>query len=378
MDGAVRFVTTTLQGVGTRWVDKRLLINQVATLVRFLFWLFGLGTAVALSVNLKREVLLAIGGTAAVTIGFALKDLAASVLAGVIIIIDRPFQVGDRVTFGGVYREIASIGLRSVRLVTLDDNVITIPNNKLLTEIVSSGNWGALDMMIQMDFFVGIDQDVILADALTSCRFVYTKKPWVVLVNQVLHAGVMALRLRAKAYVLDVQYEKAFETDVTKRVLAAFREQRHPAARDLASQLERSRRRGPKRVESRHGNQGRAVPRAGREVGAEKGEVPPQTAPRFPGRYVATGDQRDGSQSGNGRERRPQSQEEGARRRGARKLARSPVAQVDETIERPRQANEQPGAPRHAQGVVAKDARTQGRGATALRAPPRRHVFHHR
>lgn len=224
----VRFLTTALQGVGARWVDKRLLINQIGTLIRFGIWLLGLGIAVAVSVNLTREALLAIGGTAAVTIGFALKDLAASVLAGVIIIIDRPFQVGDRVTFAGVYGEIASIGLRSVRLVTLDDNVVTIPNNKFLTETVSSGNWGALDMMIQMDFFVGVDQDVALAErlvgeALTSCRFAYTKKPWVVLVNQVLQDHVMAVRLRAKAYVLDVQYEKEFETDVTKRVMAAFR-----------------------------------------------------------------------------------------------------------------------------------------------------------
>src|SRR5690606_31615743 len=129
-------------------------------LARFAIWLVGIAVAVAFSVNLTKEVLLAIGGTAAVTIGFALKDLTASILAGIIIIIDRPFQVGDRVSFGGVYGEIASIGLRSVRLVTLDDNVVTIPNNKFLTDIVSSGNWGALDMMIQMDFFVGVDQDI--------------------------------------------------------------------------------------------------------------------------------------------------------------------------------------------------------------------------
>jgi small-conductance mechanosensitive channel len=227
----VRFVTSALHGVGMRWVDKRLLINQVATLTRFVIWIVGLAIAVALSVNLTREALLAIGGTAAVTIGFALKDLAASILAGVIIIIDRPFQVGDRVSFGSVYGEIAAIGLRSVRLVTLDDNVVTIPNNKFLTDVVSSGNWGALEMMIEMDFFVGIDQDIALAErlvgeALTSCSYAYTKKPWVVLVNQVLQDNVMAIRLRAKAYVLDVQYEKAFESEVTRRVMTAFRTHR--------------------------------------------------------------------------------------------------------------------------------------------------------
>ncbi len=111
---------------------------------------------------------------------------------------------------------------------TLDDNVFTIPNNKFLTDMVSSGNWGALDMLIQMDFYVGVDQEIALAkqlveECLTSNRYVYLKKPWVVLVNQVLEGQYFAVRLRAKAYVLDVQYEKAFETDVTERVLEAFR-----------------------------------------------------------------------------------------------------------------------------------------------------------
>ena len=88
------------------------------------------------------EVALAIGGTAAVSLGFALKDLLSSIVAGLIILVDRPFQVGDRVTFDGWYGEITHIGLRSVRLLTLDDTQVTIPNNKFLTDLVASGNAG--------------------------------------------------------------------------------------------------------------------------------------------------------------------------------------------------------------------------------------------
>jgi small-conductance mechanosensitive channel len=227
----VRVVSGTLGRLGDRFTHRRLLLNQVATLLRFVLYLAGIALATGLSIKLSKELVLALAGTAAVTIGFALKDLAASILAGIIIIIDRPFQVGDRVTFGGVYGEINAIGLRSVRLVTLDDNVVTIPNNKFLTEQVSSGNWGALDMLIQMDFLIGADQDFATAkrlveECLTSNRYVYVKKPWAVLVSQVMEQSYVAIRLRAKAYVLDVQYEKAFETDVTERVLIAFRTHR--------------------------------------------------------------------------------------------------------------------------------------------------------
>lgn len=232
----VRTFTGTLTRLGKRFSHRRLILHQVATIGRFVAYLFGLSLAAALSLNLSKEVVIALTGTAAVTIGLALKDITASVIAGIIIIIDRPFQVGDRVTFAGIYGEISTIGLRSVRLITLDDNVVTIPNNKFLTDVVASGNWGALDMLVQMDFFVGVDQDVSLArrlveEALTTNRYVFIKKPWVVLMNQVIERDYLAVRLRAKAYVLDVQYEKAFETDVTDRVLEAFRaHQVHPPA----------------------------------------------------------------------------------------------------------------------------------------------------
>lgn len=120
-----------------------------------------------------------------VAAGFALKDLVASVVAGLIILMDRPFQAGDRVTFAGYYGEITHIGLRSVRLMTLDDTQVTIPNNLLLTEAVASGNAGAVDMMIQVDLYIGIDQNLeeaqrLLGEVVTTSRYVNLNRPWAV------------------------------------------------------------------------------------------------------------------------------------------------------------------------------------------------------
>lgn len=227
---AARLFTRSLAPLGRRFPHRRLTINQIGSLARFGIYVAGGAGSAAAVLVLRQEVLLAVGGTAAVSVGFALKDLVASFVAGLIILMDKPFQVGDRVTFDGHYGEIRDIGLRSVRLVTLDDNLVTIPNSKFLTELVASGNAGALQMLVQMDFFVGTDQDVgrakqIVAEALSSSRYVHLNRPWTVLVNQVIHHDYFAVRLRAKAYVLDVRFEKSFETDVNERVLAGFREQ---------------------------------------------------------------------------------------------------------------------------------------------------------
>lgn len=224
-----RITTRTLDRLGERFTDKRLVISQVASFLRFLVYLIGGFAAVAIVLTPSREVWLAVGGTVAVSIGFALKDLVASIVAGLIILVDRPFQVGDRVTFDGYYGEIRHIGLRSVRLVTLDDTQVTIPNNKFLTDSVASGNAGAVEMMIQMDFWVGLDQDVttakrIVSEALTSSRYVSLALPWSVNLAEVIDDSYLAVRLRAKGYVLDVRFESAFVSDVTERVLEGFRD----------------------------------------------------------------------------------------------------------------------------------------------------------
>lgn len=224
---AARVLDMTLDKFSERFSHMRLRISQVSTLLRFVIYITGMVLALMASFKLSREVLLAIGGTIAVAVGFGLKDLAASVLAGLIIIMDRPFQVGDRVNFNGNYGDIVSINLRSVRIFTLDHNMVTIPNNKFLTEIVSSSNWGDLEMLVQIDFYIGLNQNFALAKALVgeciaSSPYAFIGKPWNVLVNQVVVENYIALRLRAKAYVLDVELEKAFESDVTERVMDAF------------------------------------------------------------------------------------------------------------------------------------------------------------
>lgn len=224
---ALRFTSSLGARLGARFSDRRLLIQQISTVLRFVIYIATITVALGSVVQLEREALLALSGIIAVTVGFALKDLASSVLAGITILFDRPFQVGDRVTVANYYGEITAIGLRSVRMVTLDDSLVTIPNNRFLTEVVVSGNAGALDMQVVMDFYVALDSDVqvakrIVYEAVRTSRFVYLEKPVVVLVSDVFESSCLATRLRAKAYVLDVRYELLFASDVTERVKLAF------------------------------------------------------------------------------------------------------------------------------------------------------------
>lgn len=225
----VRLSRRLAERVAERTVRRRLVVKQAHTILAFVVYVAAMVLSARSLFSLSPEALFALSGTIAVTLGFAFKDVAASFLAGISILLNKPFQVGDRIAFGGFYGEVREIGLRSIRLVTLDDNLVTIPSNLFLTSPVASANAGALDCMVVVDFHIvpGADHRVarqIVYDALVGSKYLYLGKPLEVLVApRISAAGRSSVCLTAKAYVYDARHEKAFASDVTDRTLTGFR-----------------------------------------------------------------------------------------------------------------------------------------------------------
>jgi len=225
----VRLTTSFLDQMGERFADRRLLLKKISALSRFTIYLLLLVVVATSTLALESEALLAVAGSIGVAVGFAFKDLLASVIAGVILLVDQPFQVGDRVSFGSYYGEIKEIGLRSVRLVTLDDNLVTLPNALFLSQAVASANAGALDAMVVVPIFIAAAEDFeaaqeIVREAALTSAYVYVDKPVVTLVSDEFLGERFVTVIRLKAYVFDARYEKAFASDITRRVKAAFRD----------------------------------------------------------------------------------------------------------------------------------------------------------
>ena len=226
-----RAALATLDRMGEGQAKRRLLFKKVQSFTRLgIFVVCGyLLVMTFFGGDGDNKALIGLGGTLAAAIGFALKDTASSLMSGILILIDQPFQVGDRVAFGDTYGEVKEIGLRSVRIVTLDDNEVSIPNNKFLTEAVASANSGALDMMVVIKFHIAVTEDFELAkrlvyEACVTSKYVFLHKPVVINVKDEVTAITYATTISAKAYVIDARYETAFITDVTERVKRAFRE----------------------------------------------------------------------------------------------------------------------------------------------------------
>lgn len=150
-----------------RFVAQRLLarthlsIGMRYVLGRFAGYLvFFLGAAMALqAVGVRVTTLAAFGAALGVGIGFGLQDLVKSFVAGLVLLIERPFQVGDRIEIEKTTAEVVEIRARATVLRTNDDVHLIVPNAKFISDIVTNRTFGHPTYRCHIPVHVGLDAD---------------------------------------------------------------------------------------------------------------------------------------------------------------------------------------------------------------------------
>lgn len=125
------------------WVDKsdKNLDNQLLPVIRkglkIIIW--SLGIIVALN-NAGYDVGALIAGLGIGGLAFAMaaKDTVSNFFGGVTVFTDKPFKLGDRIKINGFDGTIVDIGVRSTRLKTLDNRIVTIPNAKFTDSFIEN------------------------------------------------------------------------------------------------------------------------------------------------------------------------------------------------------------------------------------------------
>jgi small-conductance mechanosensitive channel len=101
------------------------------------YLVFVLGALVALqTIGIRATTLTAFGAALGVGIGFGLQDIVKNFVAGLVILIERPFQVGDRIEIDKVAAEVWEIRSRATVLRTNDDVHLIVPNSRFITDTV--------------------------------------------------------------------------------------------------------------------------------------------------------------------------------------------------------------------------------------------------
>jgi small-conductance mechanosensitive channel len=149
----------------TRWVVDSLLARRhldigvqtaVGTLVRYAVATVGV-IVILEAVGIDLSAFAVLAGAIGVGLGFGLQNVTSNFVSGLIILIERPIKVGDRVEIGTISGEVRRIGARATTIVTEANIAVIVPNSQFISEHVT--NWSHTGPLTAFVVRVRVDWD---------------------------------------------------------------------------------------------------------------------------------------------------------------------------------------------------------------------------
>ncbi len=172
-------------------------------------------------------------GVAGVAIGFAAKDTLSNLIAGILLIIDRPFEVGDRIevwrapTKSSTWGDVIDIGLRATKIRTTDNIVIIIPNNEIMLRDIINYTTITEKIRVRIDIGIAYDAEMqkaknIMLQAADSVGWVAKDPPPKVVVR---NFGESSVDLQLRVWIENPRKRMDTISYITDKVKELFDEQ---------------------------------------------------------------------------------------------------------------------------------------------------------
>src|SRR5258707_856290 len=231
---AAAVVLAWLVASAIRWVLRRvaewaplrlrLPILRMIPLLRLVVGIGALVVIVPILIEPTFQNVVAIVASVGLALAFVLKDYASSFAAGVVTILEGPYQPGDWIKLDGTYGEVKQIGVRAVHLVTAYDNEVIIPHSRLWSKSISNATSGIHSVFGVTDFYLHPDHDGeavrrCLAQVGETSSYLMPKTQ----VSVVVQEKPWGTHYKLKAYVKESREQFDFVTDLTLRGKEALR-----------------------------------------------------------------------------------------------------------------------------------------------------------
>ena len=145
---AVLVIGLLLAGIISRWVDRAMtrssrfeptVANFLSSLVKYALWALVLVTVLGQFGVQTTSILAALGGMA-LAVGLALQGTLSNVASGVMILVQKPFKVGEAINAGSVTGTVQQIGLFTTELKQFDGLFVMVPNSELWNQAIVNYN----------------------------------------------------------------------------------------------------------------------------------------------------------------------------------------------------------------------------------------------
>ena len=230
-----RFVGEMLTTIETQFVQRTsTAIDDTAlpllnTVVRFL--ILALGIILALDhIGLNIAPLLAGAGVMGLALSLAAKDTLSNLIAGVLLIIDRPFQVGDRIELWmapsetGTWGDVIEIGLRATKIRNPDNLVVVVPNNEIMRRDIINYTMSGSDIRLRIPFGIAYESDIEKAKDLliSTAREVNGVKLDPLPVVIVRGCGPSEVNLQLRVWIEDARARRRIADEITEQAILMF------------------------------------------------------------------------------------------------------------------------------------------------------------
>lgn len=208
-------------GVGTQFTFNRLFQYIIITIAIFI----ALNT-----VGIDLSSLTIFAGVIGVGIGFGLQNIVSNFISGIIILFERPIQVGDRVIVDNIVGDVDEIKMRATIVKTLDNERIIIPNSFFLEEKVINRSYSDTRLRLVIHVGVSYKSDVRLVEKLLLESVDKIQETWKqILFNPASSVhfvgfGESSLDFKLFVWMNDPEAEYEIKSDLHFMILEKFRE----------------------------------------------------------------------------------------------------------------------------------------------------------
>lgn len=231
----VKITTTILQVIENRIVDKtetdvdNVIFDLLNRFVGVIIYVIAIILALDL-LGINVMPFIAGAGILGIAIGFAAKDTLSNLIAGVLLIIDRPFEIGDRIEVwtapsgSSTWGDVIHIGIRATKIKTTDNIVIIIPNNEIMKRDIINYTIISSKIRVRINIGVAYDADLpktkkIILDIADGIEWI-AKKPEPKVVVRLF--GESSVDLQVRVWIKNARKRMDTISEITDRVKEAF------------------------------------------------------------------------------------------------------------------------------------------------------------
>lgn len=163
-------------------------------------------------------------GALGVGVGLGLQNIINNLVSGIILVFERPFQVGDFIEVTGKTGRVKDIGIRASKLISLAGSEIIVPNGDLLSGHVINWTMSNNHIRVELGLKVGLDTDLDHAKQLISQEILTNPNTLHKLAPEILLNGVNGQQydLKVLFWISNIRQEEALKSEILAGIHRRF------------------------------------------------------------------------------------------------------------------------------------------------------------